>query len=800
MLSYSKLKSHPSKSLEEHLLNVACNCESFCKNLSINDKNLYTQISFFIGLCHDFAKSTTFFQEYLNDGKKSQLKNHGFLSAVFGYYVVKNYLSKNNISFDLDLSSLTYLVILRHHGDFKNISGTSGELNKVSLNHDLGEKQVENIKNNIKNNNGYDLRKFYETYDINLNDFINSYNDILDEIEESLDDIIFDENIENYFTLILLYSMLIDSDKIDASQTELFKRPNIPSDIVDLYKMKKFGLKSEGINCIREKAYHEINQKVPILDLNKHIYSIDLPTGSGKTLAAFNFALKLKKRIQEEKNFNPRIIYSLPFLSIIDQNEKVIRDVLHTDGIKDTNALLKHNYLSDMKYTTESNHNKELNLNNVRILIEGWNSEIIVTTFIQFFYSLISNKNRSLRKFHNMVNSIIILDEIQAVPFKYWNILNICLKKLAYEFNCWIILMTATQPLIFSEENGEILPLISKDEYFTVFNRVNYNFNLEDMSLDDFKDFIIDEIVNNPEKDIMIVLNTIQSSKDVYTYIKERFEDQYENIIVDTVNGIVNISDTINLVYLSTNIIPKHRLSRINELKKEGKRKIIITTQLIEAGVDISVDIIYRDLAPIDSIIQTAGRCNRNNEKTKGEVNVISLINDKGRKFSRMVYDSILLSSTIDLLKKQESCSEKEFNLITSQEYNKILLKNGSQDKNLLKIIKELNLGKISSDFKLIEETVEKIDVFVNFDEESQLLWEKFNDMEKCENNFKKKELFLKIKAEFYNYIISISSKKFGSTNICNDWLGFIAPEDIARKYDIETGFIFEDDEEAFII
>ena len=123
MLSYSKLKSHPSKSLEEHLLNVACNCESFCKNLSINDKNLYTQISFFIGLCHDFAKSTTFFQEYLNDGKKSQLKNHGFLSAVFGYYVVKNYLSKNNISFDLDLSSLTYLVILRHHGDFKNISG-----------------------------------------------------------------------------------------------------------------------------------------------------------------------------------------------------------------------------------------------------------------------------------------------------------------------------------------------------------------------------------------------------------------------------------------------------------------------------------------------------------------------------------------------------------------------------------------------------------------------------------------------------------------------------------------------------
>jgi CRISPR-associated endonuclease/helicase Cas3 len=798
MSYYSKLKSHPNKRLEEHLLNVAENCENFCKNLSIKDKNLYTQISFFIGLSHDFAKSTSFFQKYLLDGVKSKYRYHGFLSAVFGYYVIKNYLKQNNIQ-NNDLPALTYMVINKHHGNLGNASGTSGEWNKVSQNNaSFGAKQIQNIKENILKDNGYDLKQFYSTYNIDLEDFIKEYESLIKEISYALDDLSFSKNIDNYFTIIFLYSLLIDADKIDASQTELFKRPYIPSNIVDDYKKIKFSSNNEGINGIREKAYQEVNSKVSQIDLNNHIYSISLPTGSGKTLNAFNFAVKLKERINNEKNINPRIIYSLPFLSIIDQNDKVIREILEKQNLTNTNALLKHNYLSDMNYKVEET--KNLNLNNARILIEGWNSEIIITTFIQFFYSLISNKNRSLRKFHNMVNSIIILDEIQAVPYKYWNILNTCLKKLAYEFNCWIVLMTATQPLIFKEEEHEIIPLIeNKTEYYDTFNRINYEFNLEKTPFDDFKNQIIKEIENNPQKDIMIVLNTVNSSKELYEHLKEYFEEEYENLELNPDNGTLIIDKDTFLVYLSTNIIPKHRLSKINDLKKRDKRKIIVTTQLIEAGVDISVDIIYRDLAPIDSIIQTAGRCNRNNTKEKGLVKIVSLINEKGRKYSSMIYDSILLSNTEDLLKNIYTCSENEFNLLTSNKYNELLIKHGSQDNKLLKTLNILNFKEISETFKLIDETYEKRDVFVNLNNESNNLWDKFKEMQKMGNNFKRKEEFLKIKSEFYNYVISVNLEKFGSAQVCNDWLGYLTQNDINRKYDIETGFKFEDEEDVLM-
>ena len=202
MSYYSNLKSHPNKRLEEHLLNVAENCENFCKNLSIKDKNLYTQISFFIGLSHDFAKSTSFFQKYLLNGEKSKYRYHGFLSAVFGYYVIKNYLKENNISHELDLSVLSYLVIVKHHGDLSNVSGSNGEWYKVSSNDaSFGGKQLKDIEKNVENDNGYDLRKFYSNYNIRLNDFIKEYDSLIKEISYKLEDLSFEENIENYFTL-----------------------------------------------------------------------------------------------------------------------------------------------------------------------------------------------------------------------------------------------------------------------------------------------------------------------------------------------------------------------------------------------------------------------------------------------------------------------------------------------------------------------------------------------------------------------------------------------------------------------
>lgn len=799
MLSYSKIYSHPKKPLEYHLTNVALNSKNIAESLYINNSDPIPQISFLIGLCHDFAKSTSFFQEYLLNDKKTKKSQHGFLSAVFGFYVVKQYLLKNNINTSLNFSILSYLVILHHHGDLNNIDGTNADLNKVREKLKLGKEQIDDIAKLIEKEN-LTLKSFYLDHDIKITDFIDNYFKIVEEIEDELDDMCFEKNLNNYLYLLLLYSILLDSDKIDASETKIFKRINIPQNIVDNFKNQNFISESSEINKIRDDSYNEVKKNMLSTNLNKRIFSIELPTGTGKTFNALSAALTLKNRINNEYYFNPRIIYSLPFLSIIDQNEKVIYNILKSNGIEGSNTLLKHNYLSNMSYKVKNE--KELNLNNARILIEGWYSEIIITTFMQLFHSLITNKNRSIRKFHNIINSIIILDEVQSIPYEYWEITNTLLKKIAYEFNTWIILITATQPLIF-EENVEITPLIdNKEKYYESIDRINYNFNLKPQTIGLFNEKIINDIIKNNEKDIMVILNTKNSCKGVYNYIKNYFSDLGEDIEINKENGIVNIGNHSKLIYMATDIIPKHRLKKIDTIKNSKKRKVIITTQLVEAGVDISVDIIYRDLAPLDSIIQSAGRCNRNFSDEKGIVNVISLTNDEGRFFHRYVYSSILINITKEVIGNKKTCSESEFNFKSSKEYYAKIHEYGSQNKskNIVKILEDLDLREISHNFKLINSDIETIAVFIELDDESKHLWDIFKELNDIKNRFEKRDKFLNIKSNFFNYVISVDYKKIGTSNIENDWMAYVSKEDVGRKYDIETGFISHEDEEVFII
>ena len=493
----------------------------------------------------------------------------------------------------------------------------------------------------------------------------------------------------------------------------------------------------------------------------------------------------------------PRIIYSLPFLSIIDQNADVISNILtqcHRSPELFSNIFLKHHHLSDVSYKTHSEN--EMNTNQSKLLIEGWYSEIIITTFIQFFYSIITNRNRAARKFHNIVNSIIILDEIQSIPHHYWKLLNHFLKYLCKEFNCWIILMTATQPLIF-EENVEILPLVNKKKYYDKFNRLNYIFNLKTKDFDEFKELIWAKIVSEPEKDIMVVLNTINASQELYDYIIGQIDDH-----IHIEEDGVACSEKLQIINISTLIIPKHRLKRIKRIKNsEEKRNIIVTTQVVEAGVDISVDMIYRDMAPLDSIVQTAGRCNRSNEREKGSVEVVNLIDDKGRHFYSYVYNSVLIDATTDVINGKNFVEEQEFNLKSVPNYFKFVSERGSQDKSvdLLSCLEKLKFSDLKREFKLIE-SLEKIDVFVEVDEDAKDVWEKYEEITKIEDRFMRKNAFLDIKSEFYSYIISVNPKKLGNIFQYNDWLGYICIEDLNRKYDLETGFITHEKEDVFII
>lgn len=792
ILPYTDLMSHPNKKLENHLKNVADFSYDVFNFLEIENKELFSNISFLIGLTHDFAKSTSFFQTYLSDHTKKENTQHSFLSAIFTYYVVKNYLDKNNINFESNLSIISYIVVLAHHGNLKDITKLD-DYNEKKINSKMVLKQIEDLKSSDDN-----LSKFYDDFEIDFFRFFDEFDEISEEITDGLLIFSFEGNIDNYFYILLFYSSLLDADKMDASESKRINRENIPGDIVDIFKKNNLRDSKDNINKTREEAYQEVNGNILNMDLNERILSIELPTGIGKTFTGVSAALKLKERINNELNFNPRIIYSLPFLTIVDQNSDTISSILNESSLNGSNFLLNHNHLSDMNY--KSNDLENYDISNSKILIEGWNSEIIVTTFIQFFYSIISNKNKSLRKFHNITNSIILLDEIQSLPYKYWKIINLFFKKLAYEYNCWIILMTATQPYIFKE--NEIKSLVDNvDYYFNKFDRVNYNFNLDSQNFEDFKKEFVDKISNDSKNDYLVVLNTINSSKELYEFIKDYYSVMDYDIYLDDCNGICYMGDDIQLIYLSNNIIPKHRLEKINAIKESNRQSIVISTQLIEAGVDIDVDIIYRDLAPLDSLVQTAGRCNRSGNKEKGIVNVISLKNENGKSYSSFIYDSLLLNKTKEVLTSLNQISEKEFNLAAAKNYFKLIYNSGTQDDYLIKIIENLRFPEIPSNFKLIEEDIQKVDVFVVINSEAKLLFEKYNDIINNYKGFDRKNEFLKIKNKFYKYVISVDETKIGSANnLCNDEIFYIGENDVFRKYDLDTGFKPEDDENPFII
>jgi CRISPR-associated endonuclease/helicase Cas3 len=762
--------------LETHLINVADFCKKTVLQKKINNKELYSDFAFLIGLSHDFAKTTSYFQKYLVNHERTEKAHHGLLSSIFSYYCIKNFIENKKIENFEQIAPIAWLIVLKHHGNIKNLRGIDGEFEKLNdLN--IVKTQLEDIKENSIN----ELAEFYLKWEIDVFYFIKEFDNIVDAIKKDIRNLSRQKKINNYFLILFFYSILLDADKMDASETPQPTRVDISEDIIDRYKKIAFGIPKTEIDRIREESYIEIVNSLNYLDIEKDkILSITLPTGSGKTLSAVSFSIKLRKKIKNQLGFLPRIIYSLPFLSIIDQNADVISNILtqcHKSPELFSNIFLKHHHLSDISYKTSAEN--EMNTNQSQLLTEGWYSEIIITTFIQFFYSIITNRNRAARKFHNIVNSIIILDEVQSIPHHYWKLLNHFLKYLCKEFNCWIILMTATQPLIF-EENVEIKPLVNKKKYYDKFNRLDYIFNLKTKDFDDFKEFIWTKIVSEPEKDIMVVLNTINASQELYDYIIEKIDDH-----IHIEDDGVACSEKLQIITISTLIIPKHRLKRIKRIKKnEG-----------------SVDLIYRDMAPLDSIVQTAGRCNRSNEREKGSVEVVNLIDDKGRHFYSYIYNSVLIDATNDVINGNHFVEEQEFNLKSVPNYYKFVSERGSQDKSadLLSYLEKLKFSDLKREFKLIE-NLEKIDVFVEVDEDAKDVWEKYEEITKIEDRFMRKSAFLDIKSEFYSYVISVNPKKLGNIFQYNDWLGYVCMADLNRKYDLETGFISHEKEDVFII
>lgn len=778
-LYFSELYSHPGKALEEHLINVA---DIAIQNLNQapddifkrHGKDVLSRLVKVCALCHDIGKATSYFQEYLfaPDSVKDKLKvkeetHHGFLSAIAAYFATKAEFEGVDALKDEErelLPFIAFLVVRRHHGNFRDVLD---EVIWKERERGVLLAQVESIDETKLSVINEKLRRAGLNVDItnaHLKEWVLAFPDELRRLRMRLRKLERMKDIEPYILTNFLFSLLIDADKSEVTVGKTVERANADLDrhVVDNYKAT-MGIRDSWLNSLRQKAYDEV-LSTPV-DLNAKVMSINLPTGLGKTLTSLAFALKLRKQIQSTKGFTPRIIYSLPFLSIIEQNAEQFEKVLVANGFDvDTSLLLKHHHLSEVYYRKGQ---EEFETDDAKILIEGWNAEIVVTTFVQLFHTLLSNKNHDLRKFHRLSGSIIILDEVQSIPTHYWLLIGELFKKLTQELDAYIIFVTATEPLIFSRD--EITPLVNREFYFNSMGRVTITPQLKtSLTLEEFAE----KLEIQDEKSYLFILNTIKSAKAFYELLKQKTGEE--------------------VVYLSTHVVPYERLERI-KLMKDKKVRLAVTTQVVEAGVDIDFDVVYRDLAPLDSINQAAGRCNRN-WTSKGEVIVVSLRDEK-RLYASYIYDSVLLDITRGILSDRETIEEKEFLRIIEEYYAQVQARKSSDvSRELLTAVYKMKYESVDgstciADFKLIEEDYSKIDVFVELNDEAKQVWQRYVEIKEINDLFERRLQFSRIKSNFYKYTISVPLK---IDNLPPEVAGFryVANNNLDEYYDKNTGFI----------
>lgn len=416
-----------------------------------------------------------------------------------------------------------------------------------------------------------------------------------------------------------LFSCLIDADRINSADFErenqkeirrLQEKPDWQAAIAKLEaKLAQFE-RRYPIDEIRRQIADDCLQRAADA---QGIYTLTVPTGGGKTLASLRHAVH-----HAQTHGLERIIYIIPYTSIIDQNAEAVRDILGDEWV-----LEHHSNLDPEKQTWQN-----------KLLSENWNKPIVFTTMVQFLDAWFGGGTRGARHIHPMANSVLIFDEIQTLPVKCVHLFCNALNWLVQFGGSSAVLCTATQPLLsacgvdeFPEDkralvkargllqlasNAEIMGKNQAlDKLFADLSRVEIKFNEKagGWSVDEAGAFLLTQF--QTALSCLFIVNTKKWAKTLYQYC------QQQNVPSEA------------LFHLSTNQCAAHRKALFARMKQRLEQKlpvVCISTQLIEAGVDISMACVIRALGGLDSIAQAAGRCNRHGENAgKGRVWVLNL-------------------------------------------------------------------------------------------------------------------------------------------------------------------------------
>ncbi|WP_302586626.1 CRISPR-associated helicase Cas3' [uncultured Ruminococcus sp.] len=329
-----------------------------------------------------------------------------------------------------------------------------------------------------------------------------------------------------------------------------------------------------------------------------------VPTGGGKTLSSLRFAIHECRKFKMEK-----IVYVAPFMSILEQNSKDIREIAGAE-----NFLEHHSNVLAQKKSAEELQAYELRT-------EKWDVPVLATTMVQFLQALFDGKNTSVRRMHRLCRSVIILDEVQSIPMKCTHLLNLAVNFLTKICGCTVVLCSATQPLLENseypmllDENSSMTGAYQKD--FEVLRRTELIPVSGTFSYDAAAEFCWEKFLEH--QSLLVVVNTKASAQELFRRLQVEQEQS---------------GQTMQLIHLSTHMCPAHRNKVIEQMRKALKQHrpiLCVTTQLIEAGVDVSFGCVVRSMAGLSNAAQAAGRCNRNGElKQLAPVYLLELSEEK---------------------------------------------------------------------------------------------------------------------------------------------------------------------------
>jgi CRISPR-associated endonuclease/helicase Cas3 len=561
--------------LEDHLQGVADRCATFCRAFESEEWGRLA------GLLHDLGKVQDSFQARLK-GERVQVE-HSSAGAALAFET------------NQELGTPLAFTIAGHHTGLANMAGSeAGQPAPLKKRLETGKQILD------------DVRRIVQSFVPDLE---------FPEVPSFLGPLQGSSQVETQrirrqyeFWIRFMFSALVDSDRLDAAD---FGQPEEKRERAGFDSLKILrGRLDQYIDSLvaaipSGDLLNRVNRaRASILDSccvastqKQGIFSLTVPTGGGKTLSAMSFALS-----HAVFHGLRRVIVVIPYTSIIEQNAAVYRLALGKENVVEHHSSLDpQRRIQEVGEEISSDH---------EMACENWDAPVIVTTSVQFFETLFSNRASRCRKLHNVARSVIILDEVQTLPPGFLEPLLEAVQELVNSYGCSIVLSTATPPALVSRDGGlrsglkEVKPIIKEAASLSAsLKRVAYHWHPLD------KPPIVVEELAQELLEHERVLAVVHSRADA------------RNIAI----RIAELSKSKTVEHLSALMCPAHRIQTIGRIQQRLKASDpcrVVSTQLVEAGVDLDFPVVYRAMGGLDSIAQAAGRCNREGRMDTGDVHV----------------------------------------------------------------------------------------------------------------------------------------------------------------------------------